>query len=59
LKYEIKDGRQLYFVLIEGSLTVNGVQLDYGDAVEVRDETQLSMQALERSHFLFIDMPAD
>ena len=37
LEYEIKENRQIYFVQIEGSSTVNGVALDFGDAMEIVD----------------------
>ena len=57
LEYEIKENRQVYFVLIEGTLSLNGVMMDYGDAIEIRDEKLITMQALENSHFLFIEIP--
>jgi len=57
LEYEIKENRQVYFVLIEGTLSLNGVMMDYGDAIEIRDEKLITMQALKNSHFLFIEIP--
>ncbi|WP_198304300.1 pirin family protein [Arcobacter vandammei] len=55
--YEIKENRQVYFVQIEGkSLLNNSVILDFGDACEITKESILKIEALEKSHFLFIDM---
>lgn len=56
-EYEIKENRQIYFVQIEGkSLLNNSVELDFGDACEITKENILKIEALEKSHFLFIDM---
>jgi redox-sensitive bicupin YhaK (pirin superfamily) len=56
IKYAISKDRQVYFTLIEGNCKINGVVLAYGDAMEIRDEEQLTIKADEDSHFLFIDM---
>jgi quercetin 2,3-dioxygenase len=56
-EYEIKENRQIYFVQIEGkSLLNDSVNLDFGDACEITKESILKIEALEKSHFLFIDM---
>lgn len=56
-EYEIKENRQIYFVQIEGkSLLNDSVELDFGDACEITKENILKIEALEESHFLFIDM---
>jgi redox-sensitive bicupin YhaK (pirin superfamily) len=57
LEYPLKADRQLYYVQIEGNAEVNGVALRNGDALEVVDESQVAINALENSHFLFIEMP--
>lgn len=57
LEYEIKENRQIYFVQIEGSSTVNGVTLDFGDAMEITNEKKLTINPISKSHILFIDMP--
>ena len=57
LEYEIKDKRQIYFVQIEGSSNINGIKLNNGDAMEITEENSLKIEALEQSHFLFIEMP--
>ena len=56
LEFEIKENRQVYFVQIEGSSTVNDITLDFGDAIEIVDVNKLHIKALENSHFLFIEM---
>lgn len=57
ITYTIDNHRQLYFVQIEGSSDINGVRLDEGDAMEVTDESLLSINAVTNAHFLFIEMP--
>ena len=56
LEYEIKENRQIYFVQIEGSSTVNGVALDFGDAMEITNENKLTINPISKSHILFIEM---
>lgn len=57
LDFEIKENRQVYFVQIEGSSSINDIILGNGDAMEIVDEKSLKIKALENSHFLFIEMP--
>ena len=56
LDFDLDSERQIYFVQIEGSSLINGVQLDEGDAMEITKETKVDIEALEDSHFLFIEM---
>ncbi len=56
LDFVINENRQVYFVQIEGSSTVNDIILDFGDAMEIVDVNKLHIKALENSHFLFIEM---
>jgi len=56
IKYTIADKRQVYFVQIEGSSNINGIILNNGDAMEIVQEMNLDIQALQNSHFLFIEM---
>lgn len=56
LDFTINENRQVYFVQIEGSSTVNDITLDFGDAMEIVDVNKLHIKALENSHFLFIEM---
>lgn len=56
LDFTINEKRQVYFIQIEGSSNVNGISLDDGDAMEITQETSLKINALQNSHFLFIEM---
>lgn len=56
LDFSLKNDRQIYFVQIEGNSCINGVILDFGDGMEIVDETMVKILALEDSHFLFIEM---
>ena len=56
LEFEIKEDRQIYFVQIEGSSTVNGVALDFGDAMEITNEDKIVINPISKSHILFIEM---
>ena len=53
---DIEENRQVYFVQIEGKSDINGLVLNNGDAVEIINEKQINIKALENSHFLFIEM---
>jgi len=56
LEFYIKKKRQVYFVQVEGHSSINGLELEQGDAMEVTNESKLNIQALSSSHFLFIEM---
>jgi len=59
LEYKISKNRQVYFVQIEGSSTINNIELNHGDAIEIIKEISINIKALENSHFLFIEMKED
>ncbi len=54
--FPLEKERQVYFVQIEGSATVNGIHVDYGDALKIADENELRIKSLTDTHFLFIEM---
>lgn len=56
LEFHINEKRQVYFLQIEGSSNVNGIILNYGDAIKVTKETILDIKALQKSHFLFLEL---
>ena len=56
LEFSIAKSRQLYFVQIEGSSSINGIVLNNGDAMDVTQEASLYIKALQNNHFLFIEM---
>jgi len=55
LDFGVKQGRQVYFVQIEGTSDVNNILLKSGDAMEITDDS-FSIKAEDNSHFLFIEM---
>ncbi|MEJ2372831.1 MAG: pirin family protein [Sulfurimonas sp.] len=57
LSYNVGQNRQVYFVVIEGELTLNTLTLNAHDACECVDETALEIKATTTdAHFLFIEM---
>jgi len=56
IKINLEKNRQIYFVQIEGSSDINGIKLNHGDAMEIKDESIININALTSSHFLFIEM---
>lgn len=59
IEYTLDKERQIYFVQIEGSATLNNIQLDASDAIEIVDEKSLHITSLTNSLFLFIEMDRD
>jgi len=57
-EFDIKKGKQIYFVQIEGSSLVNGIELNDGDAMEVVQENKIEINAVSDTHVLFIEMDA-
>ncbi len=56
IEYEIFANKQIYFVQIEGSSTINTFTLNASDAMEIVGEKVLHISSNEKSHFLFIEM---
>ncbi|MCW8837216.1 MAG: pirin family protein [Thiovulaceae bacterium] len=56
IEFDIKENRQIYYVQIEGSAKINGAQLNFGDAMEITNESKLLIEAVTKNHFLFIEM---
>jgi redox-sensitive bicupin YhaK (pirin superfamily) len=55
-EFIIEKNRQVYFVQIEGTSLVNGIELNDGDAMEIVKENTLKINAVSDSHVLFIEM---
>ena len=49
--------RQIYMACLEGSLNINAVQLDSGDAIKVWSELGLNITAMKDCHLVLIEMP--
>jgi len=56
IEYFIQKDRQVYFVQIEGKSDINGIILNNGDAMEITQESRISINALTNSHLLFIEV---
>jgi hypothetical protein len=56
IDFSIEEGRQIYYVQIEGEALVNGVHVSHGDALKITDEKALHVKSLTNIHFLFIEM---
>jgi hypothetical protein len=64
---EIEAGRQIqveqlptrlfYLACLEGSLKINELSLQAGDAVKIRDESGLNLMAIEDCHSIIVEIP--
>ncbi|MBQ5964765.1 pirin family protein [Massilia sp. ZL223] len=57
LTHQLAAGRQAYVHVIRGSITVNGVALNGGDALKVTEESQVSLEKAESAEVLVFDLP--
>ncbi|MCQ4286922.1 pirin family protein [Pseudomonas stutzeri] len=55
-QYRIGDGRKVYLVPASGRIEVAGLVAATGDGVAVRDETLLTVKALEHSEVVLVDV---
>jgi quercetin 2,3-dioxygenase len=55
IEFEVKEGRQAYLVQIEGEGTINGIDLNTQDAMEIIEEN-IKIKAKSLSHYLVIEM---
>jgi quercetin 2,3-dioxygenase len=51
------SGRQIYLACLEGLLKINNMPLKSGDAMKGWDELILSLTAVEKSHFVMVELP--
>ena len=59
LDHALMPGRQAYVQVARGSVTVNGVALQAGDAVRIREEAALSLADGKDAEVLLFDLPED
>ena len=52
----IGEGRGVYLYVIEGDLSVNGERLTTGDAAQLSDEPQISLEAAEDTELIAVDV---
>lgn len=55
ISFSVREGRQAYLVQIEGSSTINQVELTMRDALEIVEE-EIVINAKETSHFLMAEL---
>ncbi|HXP66567.1 MAG TPA: pirin family protein [Steroidobacteraceae bacterium] len=58
-KLALGNGRRIYVHLARGKLTVNGVDLNAGDAMKISRETQLLLEHGEGAEVLVFDLPGE
>ena len=56
ISYDIRKGRQLYIIQIEGEGHVNGNLLQQQDAAEVTEEQRVRFEAKTNAHYMLFDM---
>lgn len=56
IDFSLEQNRQVYFVQIEGSSTINDINLYEGDGAEIQDEN-IKITAKGNSHFMIIELP--
>ncbi len=57
VQYVKPDNRAVYVHVARGELILNGVQLQAGDAAEIREEGALSLSTDTHAEFLLFDLP--
>jgi redox-sensitive bicupin YhaK (pirin superfamily) len=57
VKHNLSADRTAYLHVISGRLTVNGEQLNTGDALKINNEHELHINADELTEFLLFDLP--
>lgn len=55
IEFPVKDGRQAYLVQIEGNTTINSIELEARDALEIIEE-KIYIKADDASHILIVEM---
>jgi redox-sensitive bicupin YhaK (pirin superfamily) len=56
IDYEIKGDRNIWLQVVKGDITVNGQDISAGDAVAMKDESQLVLSAITNTEFLLFDL---
>ena len=57
LAHPLAAGRQAYVHVIRGRATVNGVQLQGGDALKITKENAVRLEQAEAAEILVFDLP--
>ena len=59
VEHALDPGRGAYLFIAAGTASANGVQLEEGDAVMVRDEAILAVSATQDAELVLFDLPMD
>ncbi|HVK54238.1 MAG TPA: hypothetical protein VM532_04320 [Burkholderiales bacterium] len=54
--YPLTDGRNAYVRVAKGSVRVNGVLLHVGEGVKIRDEIDVTLEAVDNAEVLIFDL---
>ncbi|WP_266168764.1 pirin family protein [Dyella subtropica] len=57
LTHTLASGRLGYVHVARGSLTVNGTRLNTGDALQIENESSITLEAAEAAELLVFDLP--
>ena len=57
--HEIGEGRGVYLYVIDGHATVHGERMETGSAAQVRDERSVTIEAIEMSELIMVDVALD
>lgn len=58
LTHTASPGRKAYLFMIEGSVTVNRIDLARGDQARIADEAKLEIAATQEAELMLLDLPA-
>jgi len=58
LALPLAPGRMAYLHLIRGTIEANGISLGGGDALKIRDQTQVELRQANDAELLLFDLPA-
>jgi hypothetical protein len=56
VNHSLPRNRQIYLLCIEGLIKINGVVLEQHEALEISNQADLSINAIESSHILMVEM---
>ena len=56
VRYEIPAGRHAWVQMLRGTASVNGQQIDAGDAIAVSDETHLNLKSDQNAELMIFDL---
>ena len=54
--FEVRENRKIWIQLISGKISVNGFELEDGDALALVDEKRINISAIQNSEFLLFDL---